>query len=346
MRRSVQKKSNPVKFLLSIAPGPKREPDVNSEEYLRSLILAGAWLRVLPARMALDAIRSSSSSPLEKAAAQVQFYQNIGAQVEDLGVFLVAASAWVMNDSESLADLVSRVFLKPDSRDTKTDEEYSAHVARILGSKGRRLSVDPQRFFREAGEKSDRDIVKFFLGFEWNSVPSAKTVLQTDRDAWLVLPKALRDICNGFSAPEGPLLGAAYNKLKHGPQMVLKNAVVAAEDRGHSGKELGELKRWLGDGQHVRLLFRGARVQDEQGELEEGTRTAPFIIGSSRELEKMFYETMVHQGNIMSLMGHFLLRVHTQSKVTVPMDPIVEKIQAEHSSWLTHASDSGRVVLF
>ena len=220
---------NTTPFLLNLNPSLMEEPDVSNDEFLDSLDRLGVWLRVLSAYDSLERYTSPDSTSTQRLASLSNIYIQLGAQLEDQAVSLVAFSVWSRCRSLVLADLFSRIFIRRSR--TPADGTEIRRVHERLGTDERNpVMVDQNAFFRESSEMSDPDIVEFFLGYRWRKVPSVRLIPKRHIGVWRQLPGELRRIASSFYDERYvPRLTAAYNKLKHGPQLIVQNPVERAK---------------------------------------------------------------------------------------------------------------------
>ena len=205
-------------------------------------------------------------------------YLQLGAQVEDQAVSLIAFSVWSQNRDLALADLFSRIFIRRERATTAESEIKAVHEKLKKGS-STRVSVSQRAFFQEVCETSDAEIVQFFLGYKWRDVPSVRLIPKRHIGVWRQLPGELRRIASSFHVDrEVPRVSAAYNKLKHGPQLVIQNPIDRARRFGLSPEVDAQLARLDSlDKPGVRLLFAGAKTQPSSSEENVGS-IAPFLI--------------------------------------------------------------------
>ena len=126
-------------------------------------------------------------------------------------------------------------------------------------------------------------------------MPSVKLIPKRHIKCWEYLPQEFRRIAGSFYDERHiPRVTAAYNKLKHGPQLVIQNPMDRARRFG-SSSDLATQLAWYQavDKPSVRLLFAGARTRP--GPTDGGARSvAPFLIDDERAVNKIFFETMFH----------------------------------------------------
>ena len=162
-----------------------------------------------------------------RLSALTNIYVQLAAQFEDQAVALIAFSVWSGNRDLVLADLFSRISMRRSGK-----KAGSAHVQEIQNKlkdgSNKRVGVDTATFFREVERMRDPEIVRFFLGY-WRKKPSVKLV-PPDNEFWKSLPGELRRMARSFyEEHEVPRLTAGYNKLKHGPQLVVRSPRERAE---------------------------------------------------------------------------------------------------------------------
>ena len=119
-------------------------------------------------------------------------------------------------------------------------------------------------------------------------------------------------------------ISASYNKLKHGPQMVVMDPIaVATTRRGFAPADVGDTDVLRGDS--VRLLFDGARTQEEPGELEEGNRVAPFLIHDAAALTDVFVQ-MSSAAMCVRDIAFWLYRSQFREDLSSEADPVLREI--------------------
>lgn len=304
-------------FLLNLNPSEVDEPDVSNDEFLDSLDTIGVWLRVLAAYESLERYTSPDSSSAQRLAALSNIYLQLGAQLEDQAVALVAFSAWSKNRDLVLADLFSRIFLRRRSKATAASEIQAVHE-QLKKDKGSSVPVDQRTFFREVGDMSDVEIVEFFLGYKWRTVPSVRLVPSRHIEVWKNLPGELRRIAGSFyDVSQIPRLTAAYNKLKHGPQLIIQNPVERARRFGTSPNVAAQLARYDSlDKPGVRMLFAGARTRGKPTD-DDTSSVAPFLIDDEGAAKKIFFGTMVHQANFFSMLVKMHIALYRKTSISL-----------------------------
>lgn len=111
-------KENTTPFLLNLNSSDLNEPSITNDEFLDSLGSIGVWLRVLSAYDSLQRYTSSDSTVVQRLAALSNIYLQLGVQLEDQAVSLIAFSVWSKKRNLVLADLFSRIFVKHSTTPT------------------------------------------------------------------------------------------------------------------------------------------------------------------------------------------------------------------------------------
>ncbi|MCY4129577.1 MAG: hypothetical protein OXG15_10130 [Gammaproteobacteria bacterium] len=301
-------------FLFSLNPSELDEPSISNEEFLQSLDTIGVWLRVFAAYDSLQRYSSSESSSAQRLAALSNIYLQLGAQLEDQAVSLVAFSIWSKNRDLVLADLFARIVLRRAKK--KAPSEVHAILERFNSKNRKKITVDQRSFFQEVAEMPDAEIVELFLGYKWRAKPSVKLIPARHMDVWKNLPADLRRIADSFhDAKQIPRITAAYNKLKHGPQLVSQNPADLVRRFGtrcDHGKQLARHK-WL-DRVGIRLLFAGSRTRPESTEVGSAA-VAPFLIDDERAVRNIFFDTMVYQATLFQILVKMQIALYRKESV-------------------------------
>ena len=231
-------------FLLNLDASGMDEPSITNDEFLDSLHEIGVWLRVLAAYDSLERYASRESTNVQRLAALSNIYLQLGAQLEDQAVALIAFSLWSKNRDLVLADIFSRIFVRHRATPTKSSQIQEVHE-RLMDSRTGRVGVDQRAFFQEVAKMTDAQIVEFFLGYKWRTKPSVRLVPSRHIKVWRNLPGELRRIASSYhDETHIPRFTAAYNKLKHGPQLVIQNPLERARRFAKSPDLAAELQRF------------------------------------------------------------------------------------------------------
>ena len=289
-------------FLLNLDPSGMDEPNITNDEFLDSLHTVGVWLRVLAAHDSLARYASGDSTSVQRLAALSNIYLQLGAQLEDQAVALIAFSVWSKNRDLVLPNLFSRIFVRHSGKPTICSQ-IEVTQNRLMNDRSGNVGVNQRAFFQEVANMTDAQIVEFFLGYKWRAKPSVKLVPSRHIQVWRSLPGELRRIAASYHDHKHiPRFTAAYNKLKHGPQLVLQNPMDRARRFANPLDLTSQLPQFAAlDKLGVRLLFSGARTQRERTD-ENVTSVAPFLLDDERAVNKLFFGTMVYQAALCSLL--------------------------------------------
>lgn len=326
--------SNTTPFLLNLNPIQINEPRVSNDEFLDSLDMIGVWLRVISAYDSLRRFDSPDSTAAQRLASLINIYLQLGAQLEDHAVTLIAFSHWSQNRDLVLADIFSRVLIR-----RQVNKEYKSKIQfvhqKLMSDDSRAVPVDPRMFFQEVVEMNDMDIVQFFLGYKWRLVPSVKLIPKQHIEVWHNLPEELRRIAGCFlDKSQIPLITAVYNKLKHGPQLIIQNPVERVKKYGNTSDVVEQLARYKSlDKNSVRLLFSGSTTQPD---LKDGGKSsiAPFLVDDKNAVNKLFFETMVYQANFFSVFVKMQISLYRKQRINLAnIDNAVREILEAHERY-------------
>lgn len=304
---------NTTPFLLNLDPSYMDEPRISNDEFLDSLVEIGVWLRVLVAHDSLERYASNETTPAQRMAALSNVYLQLGAQFEDQAVLLVAFSAWSKDRSLVLADLFSRISVR--RKPVRVASEIEEVHDKLGREDSKSVPVAPSAFFREAAEMTEAKIVEFFLGYRWKAEPSVRLVPRRHIQVWRNLPGELKRIASSFyEEAQVPRVTAAYNKIKHGPQLVVqnpKNRAMEFSTLSDVASEFAHIGSF--DKPSVRILFDGASTSPVS---PDGTRRspAPFLIDDARAVNRVFFNTMVPQATLLSILVNMHIALYRNSR--------------------------------
>lgn len=284
----------------SLAPGTRSEPKITSQEFLNSFLDYGCWLRPIAARAHVRTFETSNSSELERLAALGALYQLLGAVVEDAFTTFVAWSLWASDKNRSLPDIVGRLSLRFKPAKAPSDA-YVEEVVRKLDGGGKRLDVHPREYLSLLLRLDDDELPRA-IGIPWNRHPSTKLVPNRERHQWDQLPHLVREVIRPLVEPKGELLTACYNKIKHGPQLVVDDMGRAAAARGHGSEQAMS----FAGTRSIRLLLHGGRTQETPDEFAVGVRVAPFLIPDVANVRRLYFQQLVHTTNALCGLGTWL----------------------------------------
>ena len=274
----------------------------------------GVWLRVLTAYDSLKRYSSPDSTLAQRMAALSNIYLQLGAQLEDQAVSLIVFSVWSKNRDLVLPDLFYRTFVTRPSKST-TGSEIAVVHDKLTGDRTDHVRVDQKAFFGEVVKMDDAAIVEFFLGYKWRPVPSVKLIPRGHKQVWKNLPGEFRRIASSFcDETQISRITAAYNKLKHGPQIVVQNPIARARRFSSSPNLESQLAGYRAfDKTGIRLLFRGAKTRRESDDSGLGS-VAPFLLDDEEAVKKLFFGTMVYQASLFSTLVRMQVALYRKNR--------------------------------
>ena len=300
LKRQAEKASkvaNKSKILANLVSGDIPEPEISTNDFLDSLQTFGVWMRVLSAAPSLEQLMSKEASPAEQWAALSNIYLQLGAQAEDHATLLVAFNFWSKHRDLSLPKIVSSIFVKRPSQTTGKKNALQDTEKQLL--KGKKLvQVDLPQYFLEVAAHEPKELVSLFLGYQWRKKPSVNLVPEQATEFWAHLPNELHRVCSELTSPVSESASSVFNKIKHGPQLVIQGPHDRAKLRWRELPNKNLPTTDLMSRNTVRVMLGGERTQERPKEYESGKRVAPFLIHDPQVIDKLFYETLVHEANI------------------------------------------------
>jgi hypothetical protein len=257
-------------------------------------------------------------------------YQQLGLVVEDALVTLVSWSIWANDKSQNLAEIVAKVSLKSD----KDSQPYTAvEIGRIVESSrgNRRLLLDGRRYLDGLLSGVSRQDVPRLLGIPWKPNPSVRLVPREHRENWTVLPDLIRQSISAITDRNDEAMTACFNKLKHGPQLVVDDARQAALRRGHSQSNVERLPK----GERLRLLMAGSRCEMWAEEIDKGKLVAPFLLDEPSNAKRLLNMVGAKTALSLSMFGRWLYR-STYAEEVVPEIPSDARLHAVMHDLLAH----------
>jgi len=250
---------------------------------LTSLLSGALWLR--PLRIVRLAHSARNASGLERLAAVTSLYEQLGMFVEDLLSTFVSWTGAAASRDVLMADCLERLVWSPNSGSRPTRDLVATTAASFIGP-SKRVRVDPA-IWLESAVLLKADLLPA-VGIPWRNTPypSVRVVPSKDRPSWDALPEFAEFALGFLGSLSRDLLARSYNKIKHGPQLVIANIKDCAERRGLTPPKVGT-------GPHVRVLFSGARVMETPGEFSNENPVAPFLLDDPDDLENLAYRLAV-----------------------------------------------------
>ncbi len=241
------------------------------------------------------------ASRLQRLAATAGLYQQIGLGTEDALATPIAWSFWAHNQSANLADISARVLLKVDPREPPYSPAEMEDLKRKLAD-NKRIHVDGRRYLRALinGVKA-RDIPVLF-GIRWKPHPSIKLVSKDELEFWTSLPGVLLKHEEILTDPNTQMATACYNKLKHGPQLIVDKPKDAARRMSRPQPEL----QVMPETELLRILTDGARTEMTREELARSQHVAPFLLDDPDNANRLLVESLMDSSLFMFMLGRYL----------------------------------------
>lgn len=280
---------------LSFETGSVPEPPVSDEAFFHSLLDYGIWLRAIAARLHLSTIQSDAQL-IERIAALGQMAQLFGQAIEDSVSLLITWSVWAPHRELRIADILARMTLRFSQPKKDPPAGYVHQVQCAFADSGGRVNIYPRRYLRELIDCPDQHLPARF-GVPWKQHPNSRLApTQQQRNAWPHLPRVFRGIVTPFTDDKGALVAASYNKIKHGPQIMVERPIHAALSRG---LEVPKEFRSLLEKHALRVLLDGARTQDTAEERESGIRVAPFLVDEPAVAEEWYHKHVIGSASML-----------------------------------------------
>jgi hypothetical protein len=309
-------------------PGPSEEPRVENSDFILSFLRVGIWIRCITLSDHVEVLRKPSPSPLKRYAATIGLYQELGLLTEDAIATLVAWSLWSSDKSQSLADIVYRLSL---ARETQGASHYTrAQMEKVTTdlAAGRKIRVDGRRYLQGLLSGIPERDLPTLLGVPWSRTPSVKLVPKQYKLAWHSLPAMIADHVSVLTDSRSELTTTYFNKLKHGPQLVIQNPRRVAESMNIAEADLASTP----DRNMIRLLFHGSRTTISHAELSENKRTAPFLLDDGDNARALLHGGAIKTALFMWILGRFLFGCSFKGMEIpdLPADSLLEPLIEEN----------------
>jgi hypothetical protein len=245
------------------------EPDVNvaieNEEFLDSFVRFGAWMRFSQAYEYVRMLHRASEN-FERLVAASGFYSAYGAVVEDVASMMLAWICWSRYPGLRLADILYLISFCRDTQ-AKASEAYLEDLIAKIQS-GKRTRVDSV-VFAESLKKLGGVKTLQMMGLNWKKTPSVKIARsESELSFWRKLPDVINNLLLFLSDTSTLHISLAYNKIKHGPQLVMTDLIKHFSSLSGNKSDLANLsslngslsERGLGP-ETLRVLFEGSRTK-------------------------------------------------------------------------------------
>jgi len=252
----------------TLISGEKMEPDIATKAYLESFLEYGCWLRPLVAYEHLQIFENPDSSTLQRMSSLMLFYQIFGQVFEDALTNYVAWSLWALDKDQSLPNIIGKLALRMSEPRSPIESGHIKDAYEQAKKGGKRINVYARAYLDELLRDRDSSVA-IRIGINWKKFPSVKLVPKCMKPLWDDLDNRIRDGIEYLTDKKGALLATCYNKIKHGPQLIIMNPSIVAENRG-----LLDEKMEFPNEHMIRLLCKGARVQETHEELNSSPNIA------------------------------------------------------------------------
>lgn len=314
----------------SLALGPRTEQAISNDQFLNSYLDVACWLRLLSSRQYLSVVEDRKSSKLEKLAAVASFYQTAGLVVEDALSMFVAWSLWALDKSKLLADILERVSPRLGEPGTTLPPTYAREIQHKHLSTDKRLDVYARAYLTQLMSVPDDDLPRIF-GVNWKKHPSVRLVPKDQRPEWDRMGCHMRAGLEPLLDLKGALLASCYNKIKHGPQLVVMSPSSAQLNRGFEvDSESGAQSEPT-----IRLLLSGARTQETPEEQRDSVRIAPFLVLDAQNIRRWYFQQIVHTSIVLYTVGTWIFNttfVNSRRPLAIRSSELEQILrdQAEH----------------
>ena len=139
-------------------------------------------------------------------------------------------------------------------------------------------------FYQTLGMQSEDIVANLVAWAAWAKSPNSRLA-----DLHKRIFLGTSDVVSFLGAEGSPFLTASYNKLKHGPQMVVANIRDVVAKRG---VEADVITTMFPQGDYIRILFDGSRTQEEKEDITGGKRVAPFLLHDAEAINDQFFKKM------------------------------------------------------
>lgn len=318
----IQQNINKSLLTATLRNGPNPEPEIDSKRFLNSFLEYSCWSRSLIARQSFLIISGKEYGELEKLAALVSFYQNIGVVIEDALTTYIAWSLWANDKSQKIPNILNRIVLKLTDPKKQKDVQTREEIIKKFQESDRQIIIYARHFLQETLQCHDNDIPNRF-GINWKKNPSVKLVTRDQLEFWNNLGSHIRESLNPLLDPKNDLIASCYNKIKHGPQIIIDNLQNSAISRGYSDDQIKNLDL---DKKTIRFLLDGARTQDTDEEQASSKRCAPFLISDTENIQQILYKNIYYISTMQFIHGTWLYN-STYIKDQRPFTPKYNEIQ-------------------
>lgn len=279
------------------------EPPITNSTFLGSYVRYAAWLRFVAAREQLELLKGPEVESMRRLAAIADFYQQIGMQLEDLACTVIAWMALAANRDLLLADVLNAIIL---TKERKAREGYCQECINALASGLAPVRIDPSIFFSQLRELGGRRCLEL-MGLPWSQVPAAKLAKGDELIFWSKLPKGIETVTSLFAHSAATALTKTFNKIKHGPQLVVVDLPGFFGSAGLPEQDVQAMREELRQKnlrpETIRVLFSGAKVSSTGDNRQHSWM---FLEDDVSDMEALLYGVLYAPTKSVWLVANFL----------------------------------------
>jgi hypothetical protein len=246
---------------------PRTDLHIENEAFLDSYVRYCAWIRLSQLYDNVVVLRHTNDH-FDRLSAASHFYMGVGAVLEDIAANLFALICWNRNADLRIADALFRTSFRRDPKSQPGIPYLLSRADEV--SAGRKVNIDFKTFgLSLQGERADR--VLNLLGLDWKPEPSIGIAMtQGERNWWNKLPNIVSDFIHIMTHPGTEAMGLMYNKVKHGPQMVVVNLGDHLSTMADTEERKAEIRKTVTESNlhpdTIQILFKGARTKRRDDE--------------------------------------------------------------------------------
>jgi hypothetical protein len=304
-------------------------PPISNSAFLDSYIQLGVWIRLVHVYEQISIIESTDE-PMRRLAAVASVFSAFGALTEDVSATFLAWIAWNRCHDLRLADALYNIVLTEDIKARPS----VAYVDNVVGAliAGKRARIDAQVFARSLLAHGGVAALQL-LGLPWKKVPSVKVAKGEELRFWERLPKTLEEVLTVLSSDASRSVRFSYNKIKHGPQLVVDDlssfnrrlgvdaAIIAAIEASLQARRMTPAT--------LRILFKGATTS--RTATEPGPPTL-WIDDDTSSIRRLLACEYYNLGKLPWLLGTWLRKLRFNGSWS-ELPPVVMRLDGDVTRW-------------
>lgn len=309
-----------------------RESPLENRVFLDSYVRFTCWLRLVTAFEQIVLLENPKLETTRRLSAVAAFHHQVGLQREDLACMAIGCLAHGKDQALRIPDILSRVSF---SSDPVKAQAYLRQQIALLGSGTKKVRINAQSFFTDMVNFKGTELIEL-MGIKWRYVPSVKTARGRRLELWRQLPENIHFLASHLAEECGPLMSSMFNKIKHGPQVVIAdmNEYRKSLLEIYSAETVTDLlSQWDGTHEAVRVLFKGSHLADT-----EDSNDLPTIFLEHRlaAMKKLLFNAIFPATQGLWILVNFL-RMQLYEDPWVEQSPIVGEMEALHLEFDIHS---------